>query len=68
MGTKLSENEIEQIPDIVQAEFPGGPALQQVHLARTLIGKEAEKSGKSYLDYVRQQAAVERRRKKRVTP
>lgn len=68
MGAKLSENEIKRIQEIVQAEFPGDPALQQVHLARKVISKEAEKSGKSYLDYVRQQAATERRKKKKVTP
>jgi hypothetical protein len=36
----------------VEKEFPGDPALQQVHIARKIISKEAELKGMDFFDYI----------------
>ncbi len=50
---KITEEEIEKISKIVNEEFPDDPALQQVHIARKIIAKEAELEGLSYLEYIK---------------
>ncbi|HLG28946.1 MAG TPA: hypothetical protein VI387_01940 [Candidatus Brocadiales bacterium] len=50
---KITEEEIEKISKIVNEEFPEDPALQQVHIARKIIAKEAELEGLSYLEYIK---------------
>jgi hypothetical protein len=50
----LNEEEIEEIRKKVKLEFPEDGALQQVHIARKIISKEAEKKGMKYIDYVKQ--------------
>jgi hypothetical protein len=37
----------------VKEEFSYDPALQQVHIARKVIAKEAEYEGLRYLEYVK---------------
>lgn len=39
---KTKDREIEEIRKKVYKEFPNDPALQQVHIARKIIAKEAE--------------------------
>ncbi|MGQ9723693.1 MAG: hypothetical protein ACUVXA_20530 [Candidatus Jordarchaeum sp.] len=51
--SKLSEKEIEKIKRVVEEEFPNDPALQQVHIARKIIAKEAELEGLSFFEYVK---------------
>lgn len=51
--SKITEEEIEKIRKIVKEEFPDDPALQQVHIARKIIAKEAELEGLSYLEYIK---------------
>jgi cobalamin biosynthesis Co2+ chelatase CbiK len=50
----LNEDEIEKIKEEVKKEFPEDDALQQVHIARKIISKEAQKLGISYSDYIKQ--------------
>ena len=49
----LTEKEMEVIKKMVEEEFPSDPALQQVHIARKIIAKEAEHEGLSFLEYIR---------------
>jgi hypothetical protein len=53
--TTLSEKEIDDIRRAVEQEFPHDPALQQVHIARKIIAREAAREGLSYFDYVKLQ-------------
>jgi len=37
----------------VEEEFPDDPALQQVHIARKIVAREAESEGLSFLQYIK---------------
>ena len=50
---KITEEELEEIKKMVKEEFPDDPALQQVHIARKIIAKEAEHDRLSYLEYIK---------------
>ena len=50
---EVSENDIKKIKKMVEEEFPNDPALQQVHIARKIIAKEAELKGLSFLEYIK---------------
>ena len=50
---KIREKDMQEIKMMVQKEFPDDPALQQVHIARKIIAKEAEIEGLSFLEYTR---------------
>jgi len=49
----LDTNEIEKIKKEVKKEFPHDMALQQIHIARKILAKEAELKGMSYLEYIK---------------
>jgi len=49
----LREEDIERIKSEVELEFPNDFALQQIHIARKIISKEAKMKGLSYLDYIK---------------
>ena len=51
--SKITEKEMEEVRKMAKAEFPGDPALQQVHIARKIIAKEAEIEGLSFLEYAK---------------
>ncbi|MHC1599726.1 MAG: hypothetical protein ACXQS5_02765 [Candidatus Methanospirareceae archaeon] len=51
--TKIAEKEMEKIRKAVEAEFQNDPALQQVHIARKIIAREAELEGVSFLEYIK---------------
>ena len=51
--TEIPEGELEAIMRMVEEESPHDPALQQVHIARKIISREAELNGMSYFDYVK---------------
>lgn len=51
--SKIKEKDIEEIRRAVEKEFPEDPALQQVHIARKIIAKEAELEGLSFFDYIK---------------
>lgn len=51
--SKIKEKDIEEIKRAVEGEFPEDPALQQVHIARKIIAKEADLEGLSFLEYVK---------------
>ena len=50
---KIKKKEIERIEKIVEKEFPQDPALQQVHIARKVISKEAELAGLNFIQYIK---------------
>ncbi|MCL0049181.1 hypothetical protein M1O13_04680 [Dehalococcoidia bacterium] len=51
--SKIKEKDVEEIRRMVVEEFPDDPALQQVHIARKTIAKEAEAEGLSFLEYIK---------------
>jgi hypothetical protein len=51
--SKIKEKDIEEIRKMVKEEFPNDPALQEVHIARKIIAKEAESEGLSFFEYIR---------------
>lgn len=51
--SEITEKEIEGIKKMVDEEFPEDPALQQVHIARKIIAREAEHEGLSFLEYIK---------------
>jgi len=50
----LEKEELKKIQKEVEYEFPNDFALQQIHMARKIIAKEAERKGLSYLEYIKQ--------------
>ena len=50
---KIAKRELHRLERSAEAEFPGDPALQQVHIARKILAREAELNGMAYLEYVR---------------
>jgi hypothetical protein len=50
----LEKEELEKIEKEVELEFPNEFNLQQVHMVRKIIAKEAEKKALSYLEYIKQ--------------
>ena len=49
----LDKEIIEQIKKEVEKEFPNDLALQQIHIARKIISKEAELKGLKYIEYIK---------------
>ncbi len=49
----LDEQEINKIRKVIEQEFPNDIALQQIHIARKIIAREAEMKGLKYLDYIK---------------
>ena len=49
----LNEDEINKIKKDIEKEFPNDFALQQIHIARKIIAREAEMKGLKYLEYIR---------------
>jgi len=50
---KITEKDMKEARKAVEAEFPDDPALQQVHIARKIIAREAELKGVSFLEYIK---------------
>jgi len=50
---RIKEKDIEEIRREVEEEFPNDPALQQVHIARKIISKEAEIGGLNLFEYIK---------------
>ena len=50
---RITKMELAEIRKTVEKEFPGDPALQQVHIARRIIAKEAAHAGLSVAEYVK---------------
>ncbi|MCX5914912.1 MAG: hypothetical protein NTV04_23625 [Deltaproteobacteria bacterium] len=50
---KVRKREIEKIRKMVEKEFPNDPALQQVHIARKVLSREAEIAGLSFIEYIK---------------
>ena len=61
--SKITKEDIEKIKQIVERDFPHDPALQQVHISRKIIAKEAELEGMSFLEYVKSQRIKQNLRK-----
>ena len=51
--SKIKEEDVKEIRRVVEEEFPHDPALQQVHIARKIIAREAEHEGLSFLEYIK---------------
>jgi len=51
--SQITEEDMGEIRSAVEKKFPDDPALQQIHIARKIIAKEAELEGVSFLQYVR---------------
>jgi len=51
--SRSKEKEIKEIRIAVEKEFTEDPALQQVHIARKIIAKEADSEGLSILEYIK---------------
>ena len=49
----LDKKDIEEIKKEMEIEFPNDFALQQIHIAKKIIAKEAEIKGLSYFDYIK---------------
>ena len=49
----LTDEEIKKIEEEVKKEFPNDDALQNIHVARKIISKEAKERGLSYLEYIK---------------
>jgi len=49
----ISEEEINKIKKEVEKEFPCDEALQQIHIARRVISKEAKEKGMSLFEYMK---------------
>lgn len=49
----IKEKDMKEIRKAAEREFPNDPALQQVHIARKIIAKEAELKGLSFFEYVK---------------
>lgn len=50
---KITEKNMKEVRKMIEAEFPDDPALQQVHIARKIIAREAELEGLSFLEYIK---------------
>jgi hypothetical protein len=50
---KVKKREIEKIKKMVEKDFPDDPALQQVHIARKVLSREAEIAGLSFTEYIK---------------
>ena len=48
----INDREMEKIKKEIEREFPDDIALQQVHLARKIISKEAKERGQSFFEYI----------------
>lgn len=64
MKKGLNKNEIEKIRIQVEKEFPYDHALQQVHIARKILAKEAELAGMSLGQYIMKISLERKKRKK----
>ena len=51
--TKIKEKDYREIKKVIENEFPNDPALQQVHIARKIVAKEAASKGLSFFEYVK---------------
>lgn len=49
---KISEDDLRRIKEEIAAEFPNDPALQNVHISRKILAKEAELEGLNLVDYI----------------
>jgi len=44
---------VDSFKGMVEKEFPEDPALQQIHIARKIIAKEAELKGLTFFEYIK---------------
>jgi len=51
--SELKEQDKEKIRRTVEEEFPDDMALQQIHIARKIIAKEAEAEGIGFIEYIK---------------
>lgn len=51
--TTISDEEMNKIKKEVEKEFPYDEALQQIHIARRVISKEAKEKGMGFFEYMK---------------
>ena len=56
MGKTIKQID-EKIIKEAEREFPGDPALQQIHIARKLISQKAKQMGVSLHEYITRRSA-----------
>ena len=49
----INDEEMRKMKEEVEKEFPYDEALQQIHIARRVISKEAEKKGMGFFEYMK---------------
>lgn len=49
----VKKEKLEKIKEEVEQEFPGDPALQQIHIAKKILSMEAKQKGLSFLEYIK---------------
>jgi hypothetical protein len=49
----IKDSEIAELRKMVEREFPNDPALQQVHIARKIIAREAQLEGLRFIEYIK---------------
>jgi len=50
---EITHEEMSEIKRKVEEDFPADPALQQIHIARKVLARQAELSGLSFLEYIK---------------
>jgi hypothetical protein len=54
--TFLTDDQIQDITQAMEKEFPEDPALQEIHIARRIMRLESEQLGMDYFSYLTQLA------------
>ncbi|MFX1294592.1 MAG: hypothetical protein ACFFD2_07040 [Promethearchaeota archaeon] len=49
----VEKEELKMLKKMMETEFTHDPALQQVHIARKIIIKEAAQEGLSFLEFIK---------------
>ena len=59
---KISKRELSQITKMIEKEYPEDYALQQVHIARQIVRREAELNEMGFGEYVKMVAGTSMKR------
>ena len=48
----MNAQDLTKLTKVIAKEFPGDPALQQIHLDRKVLSQEAREKHLSFVDYI----------------
>ncbi|NVM56081.1 MAG: hypothetical protein HWN66_20455 [Candidatus Helarchaeota archaeon] len=51
----IKEEDLKYFKKMIEKEFLNDPALQQIHIARKIISKEAELEGLTFIEFIKKQ-------------